>query len=94
MSDSRRCSSADSENECAKITKIYSRRGAASNMFRDTSANSMSSHTFSHFELHILPNISKTVCIPAKTPKNLFPVKILTHKSEYADFRQIKRAKT
>jgi hypothetical protein len=39
MSDSRRCSSADSENMREKITKIYSRQGAASKMFRDTSAN-------------------------------------------------------
>jgi len=37
MIDSRRCSSADSEN---MLEKIYSRQGAASKMFRDTSANS------------------------------------------------------
>jgi hypothetical protein len=41
----KRCSSADSENMREKITKIYSRQGAASKMFRDTtSANSISSH--------------------------------------------------
>jgi hypothetical protein len=39
-SDSRRCSSADSEKMREKIAKIYSRQGTASNMFRDTSANS------------------------------------------------------
>jgi len=33
-----------SENMREKITKIYSRQGAASKMFRDTSANSMSSY--------------------------------------------------
>jgi len=45
MSDSRRCSSADSENmRKKKIKKIYSQQGAASKMFRDTSANSISSH--------------------------------------------------
>jgi hypothetical protein len=54
-----------------KITKIYSRQGAASKMFRDSSANSMSSNT-SHFELHILQKVFKTVGILAKTPKNVF----------------------
>jgi hypothetical protein len=39
MSDSRRWSSADSENMREKITKIYSRQGAASKMFQDTAAN-------------------------------------------------------
>jgi len=43
MSDSRRCSSADSENICVKkFTKIYSRQGAASKIFRDTKNSSFS----------------------------------------------------
>jgi hypothetical protein len=44
MSDSRRWNSNDSENMREKITKNYLRQGAASKMFREISANSMSSH--------------------------------------------------
>jgi len=48
----------------------------------------------SHFELHILPKVSKTVGILAKTHKNVFRVKYITHRSEFADFREIISAKT
>jgi len=62
MSDSRRCSSADFENMCKKITKIYSQQGAASKMFRDTIVPiQCQAILISHFELHILPKLSKTV---------------------------------
>ena len=41
MIDSRRCNSADSENMREKIYKnLFAAMGAASKMFRDTSANS------------------------------------------------------
>jgi hypothetical protein len=51
-----------------KITKIYSRQGAASKMFRDTCANiQFPVMLISHFELHILPKVTKTVGILAKT---------------------------
>jgi len=38
--------------------------------------------------------VFKTVGILAKTYKNEFLVKYITQKSEYADFREIDRAKT
>jgi len=98
MSDSGRCSSADSENRREIFTKFYLRQGAASKMFRDTSATM---HTMqcqamliSHFELHILPKVSKTVGILAKTLKNVFLVQKFIQRSEFADFREINRAKT
>jgi len=46
----------------------------------------------SHFELHILSKVSKTVGILAKTPKKCILSKIFTQRS--ADFREIHRAKT
>jgi len=48
----------------------------------------------SHFELHILPKVSKTVGILAKTLKNVFLVQKFIQRSEFADFREINRAKT
>jgi hypothetical protein len=48
----------------------------------------------SHFELHILPKVTKTVSILAKTHKNILRVKKLTQRSEFADLREINRAKT
>jgi len=47
-----------------------------------------------HFELHILPKVSKTVAILAKTLKNGFSVNNFTQRSEFADFSEINRAKT
>jgi hypothetical protein len=71
MSDSKRCSIA--ENMLEKVTKIYSWQGAASKMFRDSGANSMArAMLISYFDLHILPKVSKTGVILAKTHKNLF----------------------
>jgi len=96
MSDSRRCSSADSENMREKNYQIFSRQGAAvSKIFRDTSTTSMSKAILIfHFELHILPKVSKTVVILAKIPKNVFWVKIWAQRSKFADWREINRAKT
>jgi hypothetical protein len=56
---------------CAKkITNIYSRQGTASKMFRDGGANSISkAMLISHFQLHIIPKVSKTCGIVAKTLK-------------------------
>jgi hypothetical protein len=47
-----------------------------------------------HFELQIFPKVSKTVGILAQTLKNGFSVKKFTHRSEFADFSEINRAKT
>ena len=64
-------------------------------MFLDNSAYSMSGHMLiSHFELHILPKVSKTVVIISKTQKNVFGVKILTQRIAIADIGEINRAKT
>ena len=53
-----------------KITKIYSRQGEASKMFRDTVVPiQCQAMLISHIELHILPKVSKTVGILAKTIK-------------------------
>jgi len=90
----RRCSSADSENMREKITKIYFRQGAAIYIFLYTSANSVSTMLIYHFELQILPKVSKIAGIIAQTLKNGFPVKTFRKRSEFADFSEINRAKT
>jgi hypothetical protein len=48
----------------------------------------------SYFQLQLLPKVSKTIGIPANTQKNIFLVKDFTQGSEFANFREIKRAKT
>jgi hypothetical protein len=63
MSDSRRCSSADSENMRDKNYK---------NLSAALAPIQFQAMLIYHFELHILPKVSKTVGILAKTHKNLF----------------------
>jgi hypothetical protein len=48
----------------------------------------------SHFELHIFAKVSKTFGMLLRTHKNVVLVKNLTQESEFADFREINRAKT
>jgi hypothetical protein len=73
MSDSRRCSCADSENMREKNYKKFIRSRAQRQKCSATLAPiKFQAMLISHFELHILPKVSKTVGIFAKTPKNIF----------------------
>jgi hypothetical protein len=94
MSDSKRCSSADSDNLRENVSKIYSRQGATSKCSVTLALIQFQAMLISHFELHILPKATKTVAILANTHKNVLLVNILSQRSEFADFREINRAKT
>jgi hypothetical protein len=69
----RRCSSADSENECAKNYNNFIRGRAQLQKCSTTLAPiQFQAILISHFELHILPKVSKPVGLLAKTLKNVF----------------------
>ena len=71
MSDSRRCSSADSENSREKHYKnLFAAGGRAQRQKYSATLAPIQCQAIliSHFELHILPNVSKTVAILAKSP--------------------------
>jgi hypothetical protein len=89
MSDSRRCSSW--KYAWKKLQKFIRARAHRQKCSAPIQCQAM---LISHFELHILPKSSKTVSILAKAHENEFWVNILTQRKEFADFREINRAKT
>jgi len=91
MSDPRICSSADSENILQKIRKFIRGRAHRRKCSATQAPIQCQDMLNSHFELHILPKVSKTVGILAKTHKHVFSVKIFTQRSEFANFRYIER---
>ena len=78
MSDSRRCSNADSENMREKIYKnLFAGRAQGQKCSETLAPIQCQAVLIYHFELQILPKVSKSIGILVKTLKNGFAVKNL-----------------